>query len=131
DEGKDGGEHEQDDEERKTDLMRSEEHRDPEEVQGELHPPQLHRPAAWFALPDTPARDGDEDIEQRPYRSEQPRRRIEGGFGEAGIPVAARREEAEKDPAAKHEYEEQDQRRDAVHGVRSTIRGTSDRRSGR
>lgn len=96
--------------------MGPEEDRGPDEVEGELSPPQTHRPAVAVTLPGAPPGDADEDIERRPDRTEDPARRIEGGLVERRIPLAGRRQEADREAAADRETEEQEQGQSAVHG---------------
>jgi hypothetical protein len=89
-----GREDQQDDDEGEANLLGAEENRRPEKIQCELPPPELHRPSAAVALPDAPPGDGDQNIEHRPHRPEQPSRRIKSGLGKPRIPIVARWAEA-------------------------------------
>jgi len=97
------------------DPVGGEEGRRPKEIEHELRPPQLHRPAAAIALEGAPAGHRDQDIEHGPDRGEHPVRRVEGWLGEAGIPFARSGQEADGNATANNEKQEQGQRTKAFH----------------
>jgi hypothetical protein len=84
DKGANGGEKQQHDSKRQTDLVGSKEHRRPQEVLGQLGPPQPHRPAVALALPDVPSgygNDGKERAENLGIR------RVCVSHGLSGVPA--------------------------------------------
>src|SRR5690606_23306495 len=86
-----------------------------EEVKRMLHPPDRHGAVRIPAHPGAPARDGNQDIEDRPDRAKQPSWRGEDRLVQRIVPFARRGLHADEPATADDEYEEQNERKNAFH----------------